>query len=145
MRQGFTSKDGWQISFDHVYAHLSEIKAYQTNPPFDPDTEAPLQSTSEVTLPAETVDLAAGDENAAPVSVSETEAPAGHYNALAWKMTPAEDGPAAGQVLMLVGQAIKDGKTVEFTLSFDRELAYTCGELSVMSAKASLNPDKRQI
>ncbi|WP_262562789.1 hypothetical protein [Acaryochloris sp. CCMEE 5410] len=56
VRQGFTSKDGWQISFDHVYAHLSEIKAYQTNPPFDPDTEAPLQSTTEVVLPAETVD-----------------------------------------------------------------------------------------
>lgn len=140
VRQGFTSKDDWQISFDHVYAHLSEIKAYQTNPPFDPDTEAPLQSTSEVTLPAETVDLAAGDENAAPVSVSETEAPAGHYNALAWKMTPAENGPAAGQVLMLVGQAIKDGKTVDFTLSFDRELAYTCGEFVGDERKGVVEP-----
>ena len=35
VRQGFVSKDGWRIDFDHVYITISDIAAYQTNPPYD--------------------------------------------------------------------------------------------------------------
>ncbi|MGB3613727.1 MAG: hypothetical protein WBA10_08035, partial [Elainellaceae cyanobacterium] len=28
VRQGFVSKDGWQMDFDHLYVTLSELKAY---------------------------------------------------------------------------------------------------------------------
>lgn len=142
VRQGFTSKDGWEISFDHVYANLEDVTAYQTDPPFDPDTEDPLQATSEVTIPAQTVDLAAGDESASPIPVGETEAPAGQYNALAWKMAKATDGPAVGQALVLMGQASKDGKIVDFTLNIDRELAYTCGEFVGDERKGVVQPNE---
>jgi len=36
VRQGFVSKDGWSINFDHVYITLADITAYQTEPPYDP-------------------------------------------------------------------------------------------------------------
>jgi len=35
VRQGFVSKDGWAITFDHVYINLSDIAAYQTEPPYE--------------------------------------------------------------------------------------------------------------
>ncbi|PZD74253.1 hypothetical protein C1752_01125 [Acaryochloris thomasi RCC1774] len=140
VRQGFTSKDGWEISFDHVYVNLEDVTAYQTDPPFDPDAEDPLQAKSEVTIPAQMVDLAEGDESASPITVGETEAPAGQYNALAWKMAKATDGPAAGQTLVLAGQASKDGKTVDFTLNVDREFAYTCGEFVGDERKGVVEP-----
>ncbi|MGF1604504.1 MAG: DUF4382 domain-containing protein [Thermosynechococcaceae cyanobacterium] len=142
VRQGFTSKDGWKISFDHVYVNLEDVTAYQTDPPFDPDAKDPLQAKSEVTIPAQTVDLAAGDESASPIAVGETEAPAGQYNALAWKMSKATEGPAAGQTLMLVGQASKDGQTVDFTLNVDREFAYTCGEFVGDERKGVVQPNE---
>ncbi|MGB7416450.1 MAG: hypothetical protein WA902_19760, partial [Thermosynechococcaceae cyanobacterium] len=142
VRQGFTSKDGWKISFDHVYVNLADVTAYQTDPPFDPDAKDPLQAKSEVAIPAQTVDLAAGDESAAPITVGEAEAPAGQYNALAWKMAKATDGPAAGQTLVLVGQASKDGKTVDFTLNVDREFAYTCGEFVGDERKGVVQPSE---
>lgn len=128
VRQPFTSKDGWQISFDQVQVHLSDITAYQTDPPFDPDGEAALEAQAEVSIPAETVDLAAGDETADPILVDQTSAPVGQYNALAWQVTQAQTGPAAGQALVMVGQATKDGRTVEFDLKSDRAFSYTCGE-----------------
>jgi hypothetical protein len=36
VRQGFVSKDGWSIQFDHVYITLDGIAAYQTDPPYAP-------------------------------------------------------------------------------------------------------------
>lgn len=129
VREGFVSKDGWEISFDHLYVNLVEPTAYQTDPPFDPDTESELQATAEAGLgKAVTVDLAEGDENAEPILVGEVSAPEGQYNALAWKMQPAEEGPAAGSTLMLVGVAQKDGETINFNIKLDPEYSYTCGE-----------------
>ena len=129
VRQGFVSKDGWQISFDHVYVHLAEVKAYQSDPPFNPEgDDTPEASVEVLLLESETIDLAAGDDNAEPILVSEVEAPAGRYNALAWKMVPASDGPAAGQTLQLVGSAEKDGRTVGFTLNINQPYTYVCGD-----------------
>ncbi|MDB9314153.1 hypothetical protein PN462_13660 [Spirulina sp. CS-785/01] len=130
VRQGFVTKDGWEISFDHVYANLADVTAYQTDPPYDPDKETDLKSVEEVALveDTETVDLAAGDETAAPIAVTETKAPTGMYNALAWSVVPADSGEAAGSAIKLVGQASKDGETIDFTLNLDQPLTYTCGE-----------------
>ncbi|MEO1288023.1 MAG: DUF4382 domain-containing protein, partial [Chloroflexota bacterium] len=36
VREGFVSKDGWIINFDHVWVSLSNVRAHQTNPPYDP-------------------------------------------------------------------------------------------------------------
>ena len=50
VRQGFVTKDGWQIDFNHVYVTLDDVTAYQTDPPFDPDQSGELKATEEVTL-----------------------------------------------------------------------------------------------
>lgn len=129
VRQGFISKDGWEISFDHVYVTLADVKAYQSDPPFDAAAGGQPQATTTVMLAErKTVDLAAGDENAEPIKLGDINAPAGHFNALSWRMVAAETGPAAGYPLVLQGTATKDGQTVNFTLQIDQELAFTCGD-----------------
>lgn len=131
VRQGFTSKDGWQINFDHVYINLDQVTAYQTDPPFDPEADQPIQPNvkTEASLDGvKTIDLAKGDEDAEPIVIGEVQTPVGRYNALSWQMVKAPDGPAAGYPLWIQGTAAKDGQTVNFTLKVDEELGFTCGD-----------------
>lgn len=129
VRQGFVTKDGWEIQFDHVYVTLADIAAYQTDPPFDASTgDAPVGEA--VTIPGPiTLDLAAGDADAPPLTIGEiADAPAGHYNALGWRMTPATDGDAAGATIALMGTAVRNDETINFTILDATEYAYNCGE-----------------
>lgn len=143
VRQGFVTKDGWQISFDHVYVTLGAITAYQSDPPYDPqDPSAELKAVEQVSLDQPmTVDLAAGDETADLVKVSEITAPAGRYNALSWQLVSAPAGPAAGYPLVLQGTATKDGQTLPFTLKLSQELAFTCGDFVGEERKGILAAD----
>ncbi|MGI0487745.1 DUF4382 domain-containing protein [Pantanalinema rosaneae CENA516] len=139
VRQGFTSKDGWQISFDHVYVTMADVTAYQTDPPYDAQTGGDLKATQQVSLgQPQTVDLAAGDETAEPILVGETKAPAGRYNALSWKMPKATEGEANGYALKLVGTATKAGTTLPFTIRVDQELGFQCGEFVGDDRKGTL-------
>lgn len=143
VRQGFVSKDGWQIAFDHVFVTLSDIRAYQTDPPFDPEQdEEPEAEISVAVEEITTVDLAAGDEEAEPIVVAEVDAPAGRYNALSWRMVKAESGPAEDQVLVLVGTAEKDDVTLPFTLQIDQEFAYSCGDFVGEERKGILSANE---
>lgn len=130
VREGFVSKDGWTIEFDHVYVYLAEVTAYQTDPPYDPHLTATIDGDVEVSLPGSyTVDLAEGDENADPILVGEVEkAAAGHYNAVSWQMEQAPSGPAEGYSLVIIGVAEKDSQTIDFTISIEEDYAYACGE-----------------
>jgi len=130
IRQGFTSKDGWELTFDHVYVNLADVTAYQADPPYDADKGGEVQAETEVGLPGtHTVDLAEGDENAPPILVGEVkDVPAGHYNAISWKMLKAAEGPAKGYSLVIIGKAVKDGKTINFTIKNEQEYKYTGGE-----------------
>lgn len=129
VRQGFTSKDGWQISFDHVYVSLADVTAYQTDPPFDPEAETELQPKATAKVDGvKTVDLAAGDENAEPILIDEIEAPAGRYNAISWKLVDGTTGAAAAAPIVMQGVATKAGETVNFTLELDQPVAFTCGD-----------------
>lgn len=140
VRQGFLSKDGWQITFDHVYVNLAEVKAYQTDPPYDAEAGGDIQAKETVTLVSmKTVDLAAGDEKAEPILVAEVTAPSGRYNALSWKMTPGS-APNQGYPLVLIGQASKDGKTIQFNLKINQELAFKCGDFVGEERKGILSP-----
>ncbi|TVQ42650.1 MAG: DUF4382 domain-containing protein [Gloeocapsa sp. DLM2.Bin57] len=123
VREGFTTKDNWQIEFDHVYVTLAEIKAFQTEPPFDPATDNPLEPVVTVVLleRSKTVDLATTDE---VVVVAQIQAPPGHYNALSWKVTPSEEGAT----ILLQGTATRDGETINFNIAIAQPLEYTCGE-----------------
>lgn len=130
VRQGFVSKDGWSITFDHVYVNLADVAAHQSDPPYDPHEGGNVQAETTVALDGtHTVDLAERGDNAPPIAVGEvTDAPAGHYNAISWEMTEASKGPAKGYALLIVGTAEKDGETVDFTVGVDQAYEYTCGE-----------------
>jgi len=132
VRQGFLSKDGWNISFNHLYVTLADVTATQSNPEVD---------ASVVLNTVKTVDLAAGDANADPILVHKfTDAPAGRYNALSWKMVKATSGPAKGYVLVMEGTAIKGSQVIEFAIAIDREYALSCGEFVGEQRKGILSP-----
>ncbi|MDY6911579.1 MAG: DUF4382 domain-containing protein [Chloroflexota bacterium] len=130
VRQGFTSKDDWNINFDHVYISLAEVTAYQTEPPYDPHSGEHIEADVKVGLyQPYTVDLAEGDENAAPILIDEAQnAIAGHYNAVSWKLVKATEGLAKGYSLIMTGTAEKDGRSLDFTINIDEECEYHCGE-----------------
>ncbi|MGB3518196.1 MAG: hypothetical protein WBA43_17185 [Elainellaceae cyanobacterium] len=129
VRQGFTTKDGWEIEFENLDVSLADITAAQTDPPFDPEAGTEFQSKAEVKVEeAQVIDLAEGDDSAEPILVSEVEAPAGRFNALAWRMVPAPSGPPEGYSIWMQGTATKEGETVPFTVKVDEELAFTCGD-----------------
>jgi len=88
VRQGFVSKDGWAITFDHVYITLADVTAYQSDPPYDPHAGDEVKAAVKVSLgETYTVDLAEGGEDAPPILVGEVkDAAVGHYNAISWKM-----------------------------------------------------------
>lgn len=141
VRKGFVSKDGWQISFDHVYVNLAEVKAYQTDPPYDAHKGGEIQAQEIVDIVSiKTVDLAAGDENAEPIIVAEVPAKSGRYNALSWKMTPGTSEPNQGYPLVLIGKASKGGETINFNLKINQDLAFKCGEFVGEERKGILSP-----
>lgn len=129
VRQGFTTKDGWEISFDNVLVSLADVTAYQTDPPFDAEAGTKLEAKEQVSVGEPVVvDLAEGGENAETILVSEVDAPAGRYNALSWEMVPATSGPAEGYSIFMQGTATKDGETLPFTIGISEELTFTCGD-----------------
>ncbi len=130
VREGFITKDNWQIAFDKVYVTLTDVKAYQTTSPFDTQANTELEATREISLitAPKTVDLAAGDRDATPILVAEKKAPSSSYNALTWKLTKAESGEAKGHSIVLSGKAKKDEQNISFLIKLNPNLDYTCGE-----------------
>jgi hypothetical protein len=130
VRQGFVTRDGWNLSFDHVYVNLAEVTAYQSDPPYDSEKGGEVAAKHTVGLQgAKTVDLAEGDNNASPIPAGEVkDAPTGHYNAISWSMLKAAEGPARDYSLVIAGKAEKEGKTVNFTIKDETEYKYTGGE-----------------
>ncbi len=137
VRQGFTTKDGWAVTFDQVNVTVANVAAYQAEPAFDPDQSKSISSSqppAEIVGPV-TVDLAAGDETADPVSIGEVETSAGRYNALTWELV-ATDKPA----LVMVGTAERDGTPVPFSIAMDPALKFTCGDFIGDDRKGFLDP-----
>ena len=122
VRQGFVSKDGWSINFEHVYITLADVTAYQTDPPYDPHSGGDINGNVTVSLDkVYTVDLAEGGADALPILVDEvSDAAVGHYNAISWKMVKAMSGPTAGYSLVIIGTAEKEGQTDDLRTSPSR-------------------------
>lgn len=139
-REGMVSKDGWAIDFDHAYITLADIKAYQTDPPYDTDKGWDFDYQEMIALAGKhTIDLA--DPAADPALVGEAgNAPAGHYNAISWTMARADSGPSGGYVLLLIGTAEKDGRTIEFSLGIEQEVKYLGGDYLGDERKGILSP-----
>ncbi len=117
VREGFVSKDGWRIDFDHVYVTVDSVAASQ-----DGENEVALEAAS-------TLDLAEGDENADTILVTTSEdVPVGFYNNLDWSIVPATEGDYEGSSIVMDGVAIKDGETIEFIITVPTAYTYSCGE-----------------
>ncbi|NMF84423.1 DUF4382 domain-containing protein [Nodosilinea sp. P-1105] len=127
---GFTSGDGWELSFDHIYANFTDLKAYQTDPPYDYLSLEPIQDPEEeVSFGDASVDLVTGDEDNPTVFLADaTDVPEGHYNAISYRLSPASDGPGEDYSLVIIGTAERDGETIDFVLNLEQELDYYCGE-----------------
>lgn len=133
VRQGFVSKDGWNINFEHLYVNISDAIAYSTESSFEPqkgDSKESINYQNRINfdLP-QTPDLAEGEANAEPIVVASAKATEGFYNALAWKLSPgAADSLIPGNTMQLMGQATKDGEVIDFDLGFNQPTEYICGE-----------------
>lgn len=124
VREGFQSKDGWNVSFEKLFVTLNNIKAYQTNPPYDASNgEQPKGDYVSIAQP-KTVDLALGDASAAPIVVETLKANTGQYNAIGWEMIQGDNG----YTLQLIGSAQKAGQTIAFDIKIDETYDYVCGE-----------------
>jgi hypothetical protein len=141
IRQGFVSKDGWRIDFNHAYVTLADAIAYQTNPPFNPEEKEEIKPIESVTLidKATTIDLAQGDENALPIKVAEVPAPIGNYNAISWKLVNNQENTGS---IILDGTAVKDNETIKFVISLPINPDYSCGEFVGDERKGILEAGK---
>jgi len=139
-REGMNSKESWVMSFDHIYVTLSDMKAYQTDPPYDTDQGWDIEYQVVIDLAGKhTVDLAQPDAD--PVIVGEVaQAPAGHYNALSWVVARADSGPSEGYSILFIGTAEKDGEVIEFSLGIEFEVAYLGGDYLGDIRKGILGP-----
>ncbi|TVR84719.1 MAG: hypothetical protein EA405_00920 [Rhodospirillales bacterium] len=132
------TRDGWELRFDHIFVTVDALAAHQTEPPFDAGAggaPAAVVTVEFDTGGPVTLDLAAAGDDGR-LLVAEAAAPEGHYNALTWSVVPAPGGDWAGdwaenwagQSMVFIGTATKDGQTVPFTLTSDDTHAYACGE-----------------
>jgi hypothetical protein len=130
VREGFVTKDGWEINFNHVYINLANVTAYESDPPFNAEKDQEIQATKQVTLlnTIKTIDLAEGDENAEAILVNQVNAQPGLYNALTWELVKGNSGETENYSLIINGVAEKEGQVINFVLNIDTELSYQCGE-----------------
>lgn len=128
IREGFLSKDGWELSFEHAYVTMDNITAYQSDPPYDTDQGWDISYTVKAELEGiYTADLA--DILSDPAVLADlAQVPAGHYNALSWTMSRAVEGPAEGYSLLLIGEAEKDDRVIGFTIGIEQEVDYLGGD-----------------
>ncbi len=130
VRRGFVSKDGWHITFNHLYVTLTDITAWQTDPPYESHSGDTITGEVDVMLEGVfTIDLAQGDENADPLSVGRIDSvPVGHYNALSWRMIPASAGPSEGYSIYIDAQAEKGDQSYNVYIGIEQEYFYQAGE-----------------
>lgn len=122
------TRDGWALTFDHIFVTVTALTAHQAEPPYDAMAGGEIQATTSVVLAGEhSFDLVEADADDR-VLIGEVEAPVGHFNALSWRMTPATAGPAEGYAMVFVGTAERDGVVVPFVLRNAEARTYRCGE-----------------
>jgi hypothetical protein len=131
-RSGFTSKDGWAVSFTHVYVCVKDPTAYRL------PKDAMDTGGEEALTGGFLVDLAQGTQG---TKIGEcTNAPVGHYARVSWELKDIEaadtpvspvtavdrDNLIAGGTacLILVGSGTKSATTVDFTLRIHDPMAY---------------------
>lgn len=112
---GFTSKEGWELSFDSLRVNLDGIEAY--NP----------EDTSLKAGPAEAllIDLTKNDGTGTDVTVSTMhDVPAGNYQSLRFSLKQIEEGENKGYSIIISGTAKKGNRRIPFIISLDEELTF---------------------
>lgn len=124
VEDGFVSKDGWAIAFDHVYLTVADVVATQT-PDLAEGAEGADRNAIALALTnaPTTVDLA---KDSSLVVVKTQSVPSGYYNALEWSMVASQDTDAHPG-LQLIGTATKDNQEIAFDLALAPSYRYTCG------------------
>ncbi|MDJ0532051.1 MAG: DUF4382 domain-containing protein [Xenococcaceae cyanobacterium MO_207.B15] len=144
VREGFVTKDGWQINFERVDITVGEVTAYQVEGAFNPEAKSQIKSETAIRLvqEAQTINLAQGEEDADPIVITQSKAPKGFYNALSWKMLPITDQSIAGShTILLEGTATKAKRKINFVLGFNQPTKYVCGEFVGDSRKGLVQPN----
>ncbi len=149
VREGFVSEDGWRIDFSEVYVNVSSPAVYQVEaaersarhaghgddePEADDGPEALNRAVLEgdyfLNLKQETFEVGRNPK-ALP----------GTYAYLEFSVTRAASGSEgfqaryAGDSIVLAGTAVKDGRTVDFTIAFDEIMKFaSCGPMDASLA-----------
>ncbi|MBD3419482.1 MAG: DUF4382 domain-containing protein [Chitinivibrionales bacterium] len=115
VRKGFADKSGWHIVFDTLLVNIVNPIAYM-----------PGCSVHVCTLSgSHVVDLARGDEYAAPAPVAvKNSLEAGNYQSLKFNLRRVASGPFAGSSIIMIGTAAKGEKKVPFTIKLDEEIDF---------------------
>ena len=128
--EGFTdprlTKDGWALDFSRIIAHVDQVTAWRSEPPFMGDGPEIDGTALEFGGPFK-VDLVDADD-ADRVELATIDADPGFYNALSWTLSPAPEGKFEGFSLVFEGVARRDGEEVAFTLATRDAIYHACGE-----------------
>lgn len=130
IKDGFTSCDGFKLSFTHVYVSVDKVKAYMTSKPDSIKNGAKFEYSEMVDFKGKkTVDLLALDynEKASLVGLNR-EVKTGIYNAVSWDIVKSDDEKMKGNSIVLIGKASKNGITTPFEIRFDVENSVYAGE-----------------
>ncbi|MCC6157686.1 MAG: hypothetical protein IT350_06500 [Deltaproteobacteria bacterium] len=134
IRDGFVTKDGWTIGFDHFYVNyvgLTGIQVAETDSALTvpakhaghPHNDIPEGSAHLAATGAFWMDLAAGDDRSLITSVD--DAPAGNYNYANFEVIRTDEGEYAGRSIVMIGNASKDADTVPFTIRLDEQMVFS--------------------
>ncbi len=136
IRDGFTGKTGWDITFDHFYMNIQGATAYQVVESTSsaqttlkhaghPHEDIPEGTAHEALTDAYYLDLHEGDDRQLIDSV--TGAAAGNYNYVAFSIVQADDGEYSGYSIVMIGTAVKGDEAVTFNIKLDEEMTFsTC-------------------
>lgn len=142
IRDGFVSKDGWMLNFDHFYVTLANVTAFQVAVASSDKLQPAHPGHEHADLPDGTahivrfgqivVDLAQGE---APIEISsDTKAPIGNYNYVNFDIAQASGDAdelvegVAGFSIVMIGTASKGATDVEFTIKLTETLKFRdCG------------------
>lgn len=155
VKDGFTSEDGWAITFDHVYVNIEGPTAYQVAVAAESESrhaghdhgDVPDGSAHSSLTGQYFVDLKRADGSDVFEIGRTTEASIGNYNYLNFSMAninaattysdamknlnsgdSTDPHTYDGYCLVLIGTATKGSDTVNFTIKFDQAMKfYECG------------------
>ncbi len=115
VRKGFTSKDGWYITFENLYVNIVDPMAYRHGK----DTvEAPLSGEY-------WVDLALGNAEALPIPLDTlTGVAPDNYQSLSFSVKRKREGEHQGYSIVMQGKATREKEQIPFTIKFDEEMDF---------------------